>query len=94
MQSFFKKNSPHTLGGGRRHSTLFSYLFPFLKVSSLTFVVETTIFQPKLPIQYFFKVTQYGYEKKKNMEKKICNLIWSFMIFKLLGKYKQSLTNL
>ena len=64
MQSFFKKNFPHTLGGGRRHSSLFSYFFPFLKVSSLTFVVETMTFQPKLPIKYLFKVTQYGYKKK------------------------------
>ena len=71
MQSFFKKNFPHTLGGRRRHSTLFSYFFPFLKVSSLTFVVETMTFQPKLPIKYLFKVTQYGYEKKiwkKNLQ--------------------------
>ena len=71
MQSFFKKNFPHTLEGGRRHSSLFSYFFPFLKVSSLTFVVETMTFQPKLPIKYLFKVTQYGYKKKiwkKNLQ--------------------------
>ena len=45
-----------------KHYALSSYLFPFLKVSSLTFVVQTMVFQAKLPSQCVIKVIQYGYE--------------------------------
>ena len=68
MQSFFKKKFPPPLyfggrgGGGWRHYALSSYLFPFLKVSSLTFAVQSMVFQAKLPSQCVFKVIQYGYE--------------------------------
>ena len=61
MQSFFK-TKVHTLGWGRRHYGLSSNLFPFLKVSCLTFVAQTMAFQAKLPSQRVFKATQYGYE--------------------------------
>ena len=37
----------------RRLYTLFLYLFPFLKVPSLTFVVQTITFQTKLPSHCF-----------------------------------------
>ena len=47
MKSFFKrKKSPHIFVG-RRHYALSSYLFPFLKVWSLIFVVQTVAFQSK-----------------------------------------------
>ena len=61
-KAFLIKKPPYTLGGGRRHYALSSYLFQFLKVSSLTFVVQTVAFQAKKPSQCVFKVTQYGYE--------------------------------
>ena len=67
MQRFFKKKFPHTFGGGgeMRHYSLSSYLSPFLKVSSLIFVVQTMAFQAKLPskcVFKVFKVIQYSYE--------------------------------
>ena len=49
MQNFFKKKVlPYFVGGEWRHYALSSYLFPFLKVSSLTFVIQTMTFQAKL----------------------------------------------
>ena len=48
--------------GRRRHYALSSYLFPFLKVSSQTFVVQTIVFQAKTPSQCVFKFIQYDYE--------------------------------
>ena len=42
MQNFFKeKSAPYFGSGGERHYALSLYLFPFLKLSSLTFVVQT-----------------------------------------------------
>ena len=64
----FKKKVPPYFGGRTpiwmrmKHYALSSYLFPFLKVSSLTFVVQTMVFQAKLPSQCVIKVIQYGYE--------------------------------
>ena len=71
MQRFFyEKSSPILWGGDRvewgiRHYALSSYLSPFLKVSSLTFEVQTMAFQAKLPskcVFKVFKVIQYSYE--------------------------------
>ena len=45
-----------------KHCALSSCLFPFLKVSSLTFVVQTMVFQAKIPSQCVIKVIQYGYK--------------------------------
>ena len=44
---------------GASFSALSSYLFPFLKVSFLTFVKQIMAFQAKLPTQCNFKVKQY-----------------------------------
>ena len=65
---FKKKVPPYILWrGGMRHYVLSSYLFPFLKVSSLTFEVQTIVFQAKLPrATVFFKVIQYGHENFPN----------------------------
>ena len=46
----------------RRRFYALSYLFLFLKVSYITFVVQTMVFQTKLPSHCVFKVMQYGYE--------------------------------
>ena len=66
MQSFFKKKDPlyfRRVGRrGRRYYSLSSYISPFLKVSSLTFVIQTLTFQAKLPSHCVFKVIKYGYE--------------------------------
>ena len=61
---FLRKKYPQTFlfFGGGGHYALSSYLFPFLKVSSLTFVVQTTALQAKLPTHCLFKVIQYGHE--------------------------------
>ena len=67
-KAFVRKKSPITFGGGRRHYALSSYLFLFLKDSSLTFVVQTISFQAKLPSQYVFKVIRYGYEIFQTVE--------------------------
>ena len=80
MQSFFKKKvAPYFLGGaGRRgggEDTLYftSYLFSFLKVSSLVFVVETMTFQAELPSQCVFKLIPYGYEIFQTVLSLNCN---------------------
>ena len=57
MQSFFKKKEWRG-EGIRRHFALSSSLLQFLKVSSLTFVVQTMVFQAKLPSHCVFKVKQ------------------------------------
>ena len=44
----FKEISPLILLRGRIYYALCSYLFPFLNVSSLSFVVQTMAFQAKL----------------------------------------------
>ena len=41
---------------------LYFHSFPFLKVSSLTFVFQTMVFQATLPDPCVFKLMQYGYE--------------------------------
>ena len=40
-------------GGEKRHYVLSSYFFPFLKVSSVNFVVQSMTFQAKLPSHCF-----------------------------------------
>ena len=75
MQSFFKKKDPSYFVGGRggrgggrrggwwkRYYDLSSYLFSFLKVLSITFVVQTMTFQAKLPSHCFFKVIPNCFE--------------------------------
>ena len=70
MQGFFKKKVLSSffwgggagVGGGRKHYALSSYLFTFLKVSSLTFLVQTMAFQINLLSQCILKVIQYAYE--------------------------------
>ena len=83
MQSFSKKKEKGPLilqglggwggrgAGGRRHYALSLYLFPFLKVSFLTFVVQTMAFQAKLPRHCVFKVMQHGYETVLSLNCKI-----------------------
>ena len=62
MQSFLRKNvSPYYRGRGG-DTMLYFHSFPFLKVSSLTFVLQTMVFQAKLPGPCVFKLMQYGYE--------------------------------
>ena len=63
MQSFSRKTlTPFPyfwrIGSGR-HYSFSSYIFPFLKVSSLTFMVQTMTFQAKLPTHCVFNVIQY-----------------------------------
>ena len=50
---FYKNSSPIICRGERKQYALSSYLFPFLKVSSKTFVAQTTTFQAKLPSDCF-----------------------------------------
>ena len=49
MLSFFTKKVPPNFVGGRGDYALSSYLFLFLKVSTLIFAVQSMTFQVKLP---------------------------------------------
>ena len=87
MQRFFKEKVPPYFvrgggggegggsGGESRHYALSSYLFPFLKVSFLTFVVQTITFQAKLPSHCVFKGIQYGYKTFKIVLSLTCKII-------------------
>ena len=54
------------------HYALSSYLFLFLKVSTVTFVLQTMAFQDKLS-SHFFKVIQYGF----GIFKTVLSLNWN-----------------
>ena len=41
---------------------LYLHMYPFLKVLSMTFVVQTIAFQAKLSSQCIFEVIEHGYE--------------------------------
>ena len=88
MHSFFMKKKCPNIFKERRLYALSSYLFPFLKVSSITFVVQTMAFQAKLPSHCVFKVMQYGYEifqtvlslSYKIIQLKTFNLVTNFSL--------------
>ena len=74
MQSFSKKKVPPLHTFWKRHHALFSYLFSVVKVSSLTFVVQTMAFETKLANQCG-KVTQYGYKIFQTVLSLNCKII-------------------
>ena len=75
-KAFLREKSPILGGRGRRHYALSSELFPFVKVSSLTFVVQTMAFQANPISHCVFKVTQYGYEIFLTVLSLNCKIMW------------------
>ena len=71
----FQEKYPSILLRGRRYYALSSYFFPFLKVASLTFMVQTMVFQAKVLSHCVFKVIQYGYEIFQTVWKMNFNII-------------------
>ena len=77
--------STHTFIGGTSHYALSSYLFPFLKVSSLTYVVQTMVFQNKTAESLCFKKhtvwlsnfpNRFKFEVQSHIAKIIKHLTW------------------
>ena len=90
VQRFFMKKIIPYFVGERREYTLSSYLFPFLKASSLTLAVQNIIFKAKLP-SHCFQIHTIWFWNFPNCLILNCKIIYIVKKIKLGDKYVTNL---